>query len=113
MVSVDPRRVYVEDPASSKHETVKTEKPGPNGEEYCWWQCTVKGGREGRDIGAVELSRAVEDLGAGEILLNCIDRDGQARSQTPQSLPLSKDHLMRILLSNLIYGFNTETLIGI
>ena len=41
------------------------------------WECTVKGGREGRDIDAVELARAVEALGAGEILLNCIDKDGQ------------------------------------
>ena len=49
---------------------------GPNGEEYCWWQCTVKGGREGRDLDAVELAVAAEALGAGEILLNCIDRDG-------------------------------------
>ncbi len=59
-----------------KHQTVKTSRPGPNGEQYCWWQCTIKGGREGRDIGAVELAKAVEALGAGEILLNCIDNDG-------------------------------------
>ena len=37
----------------------------------------VNGGREGRPIGAYELAKAVEDLGAGEILLNCIDCDGQ------------------------------------
>jgi glutamine amidotransferase/cyclase len=36
----------------------------------------VKGGREGRDLDAISLARACEDLGAGEILLNCIDRDG-------------------------------------
>jgi glutamine amidotransferase/cyclase len=40
------------------------------------WQCTVSGGRETRPLGAVELARAVQTLGAGEILLNCIDRDG-------------------------------------
>jgi glutamine amidotransferase/cyclase len=55
---------------------VKTAFPGPNGEGYCWFQCTVKGGREGRDVDVVELGRAVERLGAGEILLNSIDRDG-------------------------------------
>lgn len=37
------------------------------------WQ----GGREGRDIDAVELAQAVQELGAGEILLNCIDADGR------------------------------------
>jgi glutamine amidotransferase/cyclase len=76
VVSVDPRRVYVADPASTTHVTVKTAKPGPAGEQYVWWQCTVKGGREGRDLDAVQLAQAVEALGAGEILLNCIDNDG-------------------------------------
>jgi glutamine amidotransferase/cyclase len=52
---------------------------GPNGEEYAWYQCTVSGGREGRPIGAFELAKAVEELGAGEILLNCIDCDGQGK----------------------------------
>ena len=47
------------------------------GVQYRRWECTVKGGREGRDIDAVELAQAVEALGAGEILLNCIDKDGQ------------------------------------
>ena len=77
VVSIDPRRVYVADPAACKHACVKALKPGPHGETHCWYQCTVSGGREGRDIGAVELARAVEALGAGEILLNCIDEDGQ------------------------------------
>jgi len=77
VVSVDPRRVYVSDPASTRHKTTPTSRPGPKGEGHVWWQCTVKGGREGRDLGAVELAQAVEQLGAGEILLNCIDNDGQ------------------------------------
>nr|CAB3501375.1 unnamed protein product [Digitaria exilis] len=50
---------------------------GPSGEEYAWYQCTVSGGRDSRPIGAYELAKAVEELGAGEILLNCIDCDGQ------------------------------------
>jgi glutamine amidotransferase/cyclase len=77
VVSIDPRRVYVADAAACKHACVKALRPGPNGETHCWYQCTVSGGREGRDIGAVELAVAVEALGAGEILLNCIDEDGQ------------------------------------
>jgi imidazole glycerol-phosphate synthase len=36
----------------------------------------VNGGRDSRAIGAYELAKAVEELGAGEILLNCIDCDG-------------------------------------
>nr|WP_081457959.1 HisA/HisF-related TIM barrel protein [Desulfobulbus propionicus] len=42
----------------------------------CWYQCTVKGGREGRPVDAVTLAQVCEQLGAGEILLNCIDKDG-------------------------------------
>lgn len=77
VVSVDPRRVYVKDPQDTDHFTVATETPGPQGEGYVWWQCTIKGGREGRNIDAVQLAKIVEDLGAGEILLNCIDNDGK------------------------------------
>jgi len=76
VISVDPRRVYVASPASVKHHTIKTATPGPNGETFCWYECTIKGGREARDLGAYELVRACEALGAGEILLNCIDKDG-------------------------------------
>ncbi len=76
VISVDPRRVYVDSPAATPHATVKTTTPGPNGEEYCWYQCTVKGGREGRDLDVIEFVVACEQLGAGEVLLNCIDRDG-------------------------------------
>eukprot|EP00462_Mataza_sp_D1_P018038 CAMPEP_0175137968 /NCGR_PEP_ID=MMETSP0087-20121206/10092_1 /TAXON_ID=136419 /ORGANISM="Unknown Unknown, Strain D1" /LENGTH=579 /DNA_ID=CAMNT_0016420827 /DNA_START=115 /DNA_END=1854 /DNA_ORIENTATION=- len=92
VVSIDPRRVWVADDndndntdtatatgsaSSCPHPTItSTLATGPNGEARCWYQCTVKGGREGRDVSAVELARAVEELGAGEILLNCIDADG-------------------------------------
>jgi glutamine amidotransferase/cyclase len=78
VISIDPRRVWVRDASDAKHKCVRSsKKKGPEGEEFCWWQCTVKGGREGRDMGAYELAIAMEDLGAGEILLNCIDEDGQ------------------------------------
>jgi len=76
VVSIDPRRVYVKAPAEVKHAVIETARPGPGGERYCWYQCTIKGGREGRDLDAVTLAQVCEQLGAGEILLNCIDRDG-------------------------------------
>ncbi|PRQ31916.1 putative histidine biosynthesis, imidazole glycerol phosphate synthase, subunit H [Rosa chinensis] len=79
VVSVDPRRVYVKNQNDVKLKTIRVTNPGPNGEEYAWYQCTVSGGREGRPIGAYELAKAVEELGAGEILLNCIDCDGQGK----------------------------------
>jgi imidazole glycerol-phosphate synthase len=76
VISVDPRRVYVASPEAVRHQVIETMFPGPNGERYCWYQCTVRGGREGRDVDAVTLAKVCEGLGAGEILLNCIDRDG-------------------------------------
>ncbi len=77
VVSIDPRRVYVHsaDQAEGRH-VIRTGISGPEGEKYCWYQCTVQGGRQARDIDAVSLAAACEELGAGEILLNCIDRDG-------------------------------------
>ena len=76
VVSVDPKRVYVSDPSATLHHTLKTRFPGPNGEQYCWYQCTTQGGREGRDFDVRQLVTAVQAMGAGELLLNCIDRDG-------------------------------------
>ena len=76
VVSIDPRRIYVTAADTVNHAVIETAIPGPNGERYCWYQCTIKGGREGRDLDAVTLARICEKLGAGEILLNCIDRDG-------------------------------------
>jgi len=76
VISIDPRRVYVNGPDAVNHPVIATQIPGPHGERYCWYQCTIKGGREGRDVEASTLARVCEELGAGEILLNCIDRDG-------------------------------------
>ena len=76
VVSVDPKRVYVKSPNETTHHTIKTRHPSVCGEEYCWYQCTIKGGREGRDVDVRQLVSAVEAMGAGEILLNCIDKDG-------------------------------------
>lgn len=76
VISIDPKRVYVDDPSDTPHHTIKTAIPGPNGEMFCWYQCTVHGGRTVKDLDVIEMATVCEDLGAGEILLNCIDRDG-------------------------------------
>lgn len=76
VVSIDPKRVYVRAPGETSHHTIRTTSLGPLGEEFCWYQCTIKGGREGRDLDVRQLASAVEAMGAGEILLNCIDKDG-------------------------------------
>ncbi|KAI1977369.1 Histidine biosynthesis bifunctional protein hisB [Ophidiomyces ophidiicola] len=76
VVSVDPVRVYVSGPTETGHHTIQTDFPDDAGNEYCWYQCTIKGGRERRDVDVRQLIEAVEAMGAGEILLNCIDKDG-------------------------------------
>uniref|UniRef100_A0A7S1ABT4 Glutamine amidotransferase domain-containing protein n=1 Tax=Noctiluca scintillans TaxID=2966 RepID=A0A7S1ABT4_NOCSC len=82
VVSFDPRRVYVANPKDCDHECVEvgqgTNTPlGPNKERFAWYCCTSKGGRQDSKLDVVQLAKAVDALGAGEILLNCIDRDGQ------------------------------------
>ncbi|KAF8202862.1 hypothetical protein BJ912DRAFT_942148 [Pholiota molesta] len=87
VVSIDPRRVYIDDPAAydghpRKAELVRGAPDAVDERERgrAWWyQCTVSGGREARDVSVVELARGVEMLGAGEILVNSIDRDGTGR----------------------------------
>ncbi len=76
VISIDPRRVYVQSPEAVPHRTIATAFPGPDGERFCWYQCTIRGGREGREVDAIALAIICEQLGAGEILLNCIDKDG-------------------------------------
>ena len=44
MISIDPRRVYVSDPAETRHFTVKTSKPGG-------WVAEWAGGRAGGRVG--------------------------------------------------------------
>jgi glutamine amidotransferase/cyclase len=81
VISVDPRRMYSAEPLGD-HTCApiaegSTTPPGPNGERFVWYCCTAKGGRENTELDVVQLAQAVEVLGAGELLLNCIDRDGQ------------------------------------
>ncbi|KAI0361513.1 imidazole glycerol phosphate synthase HisHF [Trametes cingulata] len=80
VVSVDPRRVYVDPDYDGpyKDELVFGKPDGPEKErgKAWWYQCTVRGGRENRPLSVVQLVKGVEKLGAGEILLNSIDRDG-------------------------------------
>ncbi|CAG8603903.1 8834_t:CDS:2, partial [Acaulospora morrowiae] len=62
VISVDPRRIYVKSPNDAPgHHVINTKYPG---------------GREGRDVDVHQLVTACETMGAGEILLNCMDKDG-------------------------------------
>jgi glutamine amidotransferase/cyclase len=81
VVSIDPRRQYVDAATydgEHSEELVRGLPDGPEAErgKAWWYQATVSGGRENRPLSAVQLAQGAESLGAGEILLNSIDRDG-------------------------------------
>ena len=76
VVSVDPKKVFVDGPEATRHHTLRTNYPNEQGQAYVWYQCTTKGGREKRDLDVRQLVQAVETMGCGEILLNSIDKDG-------------------------------------
>ena len=92
VVSIDPRRVYVEQPYEGPYkDEIIVGRPGTEDEGKAWWyQCTTSGGRENRQLSVVQLAKGVEKLGAGEILLNSIDRDG-----TGKGFDLDLIHLVR------------------
>jgi cyclase len=55
--------------------------------ESCWFECTVKGGREGTGVDVVEWAREAERRGAGELFVNSIDADG---TEEGYDIPLTK-----------------------
>ncbi len=87
VVSVDPKRIFVDSSPSASpdhhhhhHHTLRTAFPDPTtGRDRVWYQCTTRGGRQAHDLDVVQLVTAAERMGAGEILLNAIDRDGSNR----------------------------------
>jgi cyclase len=66
VISVDARRRY--DGAGEQYVAVDGES--------CWFECTVKGGREGTGVDVVEWAREAQERGAGELFVNSIDADG-------------------------------------
>ncbi|KAA1076165.1 Histidine biosynthesis bifunctional protein hisB [Puccinia graminis f. sp. tritici] len=112
VVSIDPKRVYVSSiqdaPAEHQPCVVDLSSPalgagsdsqnlkadlGPNGERFCWYQCTIKGGRESRPVDVVQLATGVEALGAGEILLNSVDKDGSKSGFDLRLVELVRRHV--------------------
>jgi imidazole glycerol-phosphate synthase len=92
VVSVDPKRIFVASPSATSHTTIKTIEPDPiTGNEWVYYACTIRGGRETRPLDVVQLVTAVEAMGAGEILLNAIDRDGSNRGYDLELIRMVKD----------------------
>ena len=77
VISVDARRRY--DDEGEYYATV-------DGEEV-WFECTIKGGREGTGRDVVEWAIEAEQRGAGELFVNSIDTDG---TKDGYDIPLTK-----------------------
>ena len=55
--------------------------------QQCWFECTIKGGREGTGIDVVSWATEAEERGAGELFVNSIDTDG---TKDGYDIPLTK-----------------------
>ena len=71
IVAVDAKRVPVSE-ANYPEDKVVIKTP----EGDFWWEVYIYGGRKGTGIDALKWIKQVEELGAGEILLTSMDRDG-------------------------------------
>ncbi|MHA1144153.1 MAG: imidazole glycerol phosphate synthase subunit HisF [Candidatus Helarchaeota archaeon] len=71
VVAIDAKRVYVT-PDDVPKDKIIIETP----DGLCWWEVYIYGGRKGTGKDALKWAKQVEELGAGEILLTSMDRDG-------------------------------------
>jgi len=96
VVAIDAKRRYVKSPNNVKDKIViKT----PEG--YCWFECSIYGGRKFTGIDAIKWAMEVEERGAGEILLTSMDRDGTVKGY---DIPLTKEVSRRVKIPVIASG---------
>ena len=96
VVAIDAKRRYVKSPNDVKDKIViKT----PEG--YCWFECSIYGGRKFTGIDAIKWAIEVEERGAGEILLTSMDRDGTVKGY---DIPLTKEVSRRVKIPVIASG---------
>ncbi|NHI94986.1 MAG: imidazole glycerol phosphate synthase subunit HisF [Candidatus Lokiarchaeota archaeon] len=71
IIAVDAKRVLVTEENYPEDKIVINTPEG-----NFWWEVYIYGGRTGTSIDALKWIKQVEELGAGEILLTSMDRDG-------------------------------------
>ncbi|MDI9618636.1 imidazole glycerol phosphate synthase subunit HisF [Methanothermobacter sp.] len=71
VVAIDAKRRYIENPRESDERFIIEVDDG-----YCWYECSIYGGREFTGIDAINWAMECQERGAGEILLTSMDRDG-------------------------------------
>ena len=70
-MAIDAKRRPIKNPSEAEDKVV-VETP----EGKFWFECSIYGGRTFTGIDAIKWAVRVEELGAGEILLTSMDRDG-------------------------------------
>ena len=71
VTAIDAKRVYVDSPEEAIEKTVV--KVGDN---YCWWEVYIRGGRTPTGLDAIQWGEKTQNLGSGEILITSMDMDG-------------------------------------
>jgi len=71
VIGIDAKRRYVSKPEEMPDKIVIETEKG-----YCWFDCSIYGGREFTGIDAIAWAIECQERGAGEILLTSMDRDG-------------------------------------
>jgi imidazole glycerol-phosphate synthase subunit HisF len=71
VIGIDAKRRYVENPKENSDKIIIETDNG-----YCWFDCSIYGGREFTGIDAIAWAIECQKRGAGEILLTSMDRDG-------------------------------------
>ncbi len=71
VIGIDAKRRYVDNPRENSDKIIVETDQG-----YCWYDCSIYGGREFTGIDAIAWGRECQERGAGEILLTSMDRDG-------------------------------------
>ncbi|KZX12488.1 imidazole glycerol phosphate synthase subunit HisF [Methanobrevibacter filiformis] len=71
VIGIDAKARFVENPKEHTDKNIVETKDG-----YCWFDCSIYGGREFTGIDAISWAIECQERGAGEILLTSMDRDG-------------------------------------
>jgi cyclase len=71
VIGIDAKRRYLDIPKEDSDKIIVETEKG-----YCWYDCSIYGGREFTGIDAISWSIECQERGAGEILLTSMDRDG-------------------------------------
>jgi len=76
VVAIDAKRRYVRTEEEEKKARCEGKVIVETSKGKCWFECSIYGGKKFTGMDAIKWAEEVEKLGAGEILLTSMDRDG-------------------------------------